>query len=105
MRENCTYGSVRGSRQAFHIRKFIERRVETVYSTEQIMTREQVSAWLEKHNWKRSSQDIYKKANRVVVVNSLGVLLNGTDSCIFYDEASLEDYGIVSTNAPVIILA
>ena len=32
MRENRTYGSVRGSRQAFHM-KYIERSVETVYST------------------------------------------------------------------------
>ena len=69
------------------------------------MTRTQVSAWLEKHNWTRSSQSIYKKANRVVVVNNTNVQLNGTDTCIFYDEANLEDYGIVSTNSPVIILA
>ena len=34
MRENCTYGSVRGSRQAFHL-KYFERSVEIVYSTNQ----------------------------------------------------------------------
>ena len=34
MRENRTSGSVRGSRQAFHVRKYSERSVETVYSTE-----------------------------------------------------------------------
>ena len=33
MRENCTSGSVRGSRQAFHVYKYPERSVETVYST------------------------------------------------------------------------
>lgn len=33
MRENRTYGSVRGSRQAFHL-KYFERSVEIVYSTE-----------------------------------------------------------------------
>ena len=32
MQENCTSGSVRGSRQAFHF-KYDERSVETVYST------------------------------------------------------------------------
>ena len=35
MRENCTSGSVRGSRQAFHVYKYPERSVETVYSTEE----------------------------------------------------------------------
>ncbi len=34
MRENRTYGSVRGDRQAFHI-KYTERSVEFAYSTEQ----------------------------------------------------------------------
>ena len=34
MQENCTSGSVRGSRQAFHF-KYDERSVETVYSTEE----------------------------------------------------------------------
>ena len=33
MRENCTYGSVRGSRQAVHVTINEERNVETVYST------------------------------------------------------------------------
>ena len=33
MRENRTSGSVRGSRQAFHVYKYPERSVETVYST------------------------------------------------------------------------
>ena len=32
VRENCTHGSVRGSRQAFH-KINLERSVETVYST------------------------------------------------------------------------
>ena len=36
MRENRTYGSVRGSRQAFHL-KYFERNVEIVYSTVYIM--------------------------------------------------------------------
>ena len=35
MRENRTSGSVRGSRQAFHVHRFFERSVETVYSTRQ----------------------------------------------------------------------
>jgi hypothetical protein len=69
------------------------------------MTRTQVSAWLEKHGWTRKSQSIYKKADRVVVVGSTGVQLNGTDTCIFYGEARLEEYGIVSTSLPAIILA
>ena len=34
MRENRTSGSVRGSRQAFHVQKYSERSVETVYSTD-----------------------------------------------------------------------
>lgn len=34
MRENRTSGSVRGSRQAFHVYKYQKRSVETVYSTE-----------------------------------------------------------------------
>lgn len=34
MRENRTYGSVRGSRQAIHTAKYLERSVELVYSTE-----------------------------------------------------------------------
>lgn len=33
MRKNRTSGSVRGSRQAFHVYKYPERSVETVYST------------------------------------------------------------------------
>ena len=69
------------------------------------MTKTQVSAWLEKHGWTRKSQSIYKKADRVVVVSSTGVQLNGTDTCIFYDEADLQDYGIVAKHAPVMILA
>ena len=34
MRENRTSGSVRGSRQSLHGKKYCERSVETVYSTE-----------------------------------------------------------------------
>jgi len=36
MRENRTYGSVRGSRHAFHVKKYSGRSVETVYSTEKL---------------------------------------------------------------------
>ena len=42
MRENCTYGSVRGSRQAFHLQIY-ERSVETVYSTKKTMSEEKLN--------------------------------------------------------------
>ena len=40
MRENRTYGSVRGNRQAIHVNKYTERSVEVVYSTDNLMKKQ-----------------------------------------------------------------
>ena len=54
MQENCTSGSVRGSRQAFHF-KYDERSVETVYSTEE-MTAKEILKQLKADGWTEKSQ-------------------------------------------------
>lgn len=71
------------------------------------MTRTLVSAWLENHGWKRANDCVYKKANRTAVLLNSFIQVNGKGArvVIFYDEADLQDYGIVAKHAPVMILA
>lgn len=72
------------------------------------MNKEQIAKWLEKHGWlKGASYCTYKKGNRMAVLTNSFIQVNGTGTrvVIFYDEAELQDYGIVAKHAPVIILA
>lgn len=69
--------------------------------------KKEIRAWLENHNWRKACNDVYKKGNRTVVLYATNIQLNGTEGCIFYEDAELASYGIVSRYSAVskIILA
>ena len=70
MRKNRTSGSVRGSRQAFHVYKYPERSVETVYSTDP-MNKESLGAFIAEN---RKRMDLTQK--------DLAVRLHVTDKAV-----------------------
>ena len=81
MRVNRTYGSVRGSRQAFHIQIF-ERSVETVYSTVNIMATTNLNI--------RTDKEIKDQADRIF--SELG--LNMTTAINIFLRTTIRENGI-----------